>query len=83
MPCGALRFAIGAAERGRPVIAQKLGRSAAARKLAMERRRPLGIQLDFLRSQPDIAYHITTRAGALTNLPQPWQGGLHECGMWP
>ena len=29
------RFALGAAERGKPIIAYKLGRSAAARELAI------------------------------------------------
>jgi hypothetical protein len=27
--------------------------------------------------------HIATRAGALPNLPYPWQGGFHASGMWP
>src|SRR5215211_7892711 len=39
--------------------------------------------LDFAPSFSQDEHYIKTRAGSLTNLPRPWQGGLHESGMWP
>jgi hypothetical protein len=51
--------------------------------IRLDRDLEFSIQLDFLRSQSHFSSDITTRAGALTNLPHPWQGGLHASGMRP